>query len=87
MKSDLIDKVDDNIEYMEKYNVVDYLFYGLFTLATFIVIFGLCGSTFKWMRNRPCTVLFGICLTPLWIATVAFGAATLYISNTAADEF
>ena len=87
MYTDLVDKVEENIEYMNEYKVREYLFFALFTLGAFIVIFGCFGAIFKWMRNRCCTVLFGMCLTPLWIATVAIGGASVYISYTAADEF
>lgn len=87
MWSDLIDKVEENIEYMNDYDVRSYLFYSLFTLASFIILFGCFGAAFKWMRNRCCTVIFGMCLTPLWVGTVAVGLASIYISDTAADEF
>ena len=72
---------------MDKYDVRTYLFIVLFGLAVFIVLFSCFGMLFKWMRNRCCTVLYGTCLLPLWVATVAIGGGAVFISYTAADEF
>ena len=87
MWADVLEKVEEHIEYMEKYNVRSYLFFVLFTLALFITCFGCFGMLFKWMRNRCCTVLFGTCLLPLWVAAVGIGAGAIYVSFISADEF
>ena len=87
MWADVLDKVEKHIQYMEEYDVRSYLFFVLFSLAIFITCFGCFGMLFKWMRNRCCTVMYGACLLPLWIVTVAIGAGAIYVSYTAADEF
>ena len=87
MWADVLEKVEEHIDYMEKYDVRTYLFVVLFGLAVFIVLFSCFGLLFKWMRNRCCTVMYGTCLLPLWIATVAIGSGAVFVSYTSADEF
>jgi hypothetical protein len=89
-KATVLEKIEDEVEYvnyMNEYDVRQYLFHGLMTLAVFVAIFSCFGMTFKWMRNRPCIMFWGTLLLPLWLLTMGVGLAAIFISFTAADEF
>ena len=83
----VLDEVEDEIEYLSEYNIKQYLFVILMALASVILLLGCFGMTFKWMRNLCCTMLYGTVLLPIWVVTLGFGIAAIYISYTAADEF
>ena len=64
-----------------------YLFTGLITLAGFIGVFSCFALLFRWMRNRCCTVIYGVLLFPFWIIALAVGLSAMFVAHTAADEF
>ncbi len=80
-------RIEDEVQYLNEYDIRQFFFTGLMTLAVFIVIFSCFGLSFCWIRNRPCIMFWGTLLLPLWLLTVGVGLAAIFISFTAADEF
>lgn len=89
-KSEVLERVEEDIKYLntvDDWNLRQYVFLYLMTISVFVILAGCFGMTFKWMRNKCCTVLYGALLLPLWLIVIGFGGASVYIAFTAADEF
>ena len=86
-QAEVLSFVGDKIEFIRENKVQENLFSGLVILAILNILFSLFGMSFKWMRNRCCTAVYGALLLPLWLVTLAIGFLAIYISYTAADEF
>lgn len=56
-------------------------------LAIFIALLSCFGFLFKWMRNRCCTVIYGVIMFPFWVIAIAVGGSAMFLANEAANEF
>lgn len=56
-------------------------------LAIFIALLSCFGFLFKWMRNRCCTVIYGVIMFPFWVIAITVGGAAMFLANEAANEF
>ena len=84
--SQVFKRVEDNIEYLNE-DVRSILIAWLYATAVLIILAGCFGMTFKWMRNKCCTVIYGSLLLPLLLLVLGIGVAAVYIAFTASDEF
>ena len=86
-KSGVIAKIEPEVEYLRVDQVHEYLFTGLMTMAVFTAIFSCFGFTFKWMRNRCCTVIYGTLIFPVWLISLVVGLTAMAIAHSVVDEF
>ena len=85
--SELFERIEPEIDYLRVEQVRDRLFEGLMVLAIFIALLSCFGFLFKWMRNRCCTVIYGVIMFPFWIIAIVVGGSAMFLANEVANEF
>ena len=77
--ADVFKVVKDEDGEMEKLKTITFYVLAFFSgMALLLAIWGMCQPRCK---GRCCSIIFGTCLLPTWIATFIFGCIIAWFSN------